>query len=347
MAELGERYRLSDRIMIYDADSGRWSTGGRMPLGVAAPAVVDLGRGWLLAGGEYSPGLRTPAVHHAQAITATAEAPVGTTHVYKRIGSRELKVHVVSPPDTKPTDRRPALVFFHGGGWTGGTPAQFNKQAAYLASRGLVCVQVEYRLLDKNDQAPPIVCVQDAKSAMRWVRAHAAELGIDPARIGAGGGSAGGHLAAFVGMVAGGDDPDDDLKISPRAAALVLFNPVIDNGPDGGWGQARVGARVKEFSPAHNISGDDPPAIIFLGRDDKLIPVATIERFRAGMKSAGIRCDASFYPGQGHGFFNKDPYRTWTLIEADKFLASLGWLEGAPTLDESESASTPAPAAAR
>lgn len=276
-----------------------------------------------------------------------AEAPVGTAHVYKRVGSRELRLFVVSPSGAAPTDRRPALVFFHGGGWTGGAPSQFNTQSTYLASRGLVCVQVEYRLLDKSDHAPPLVCVQDAKSAMRWVRTHAAELGIDPARLGAGGGSAGGHLAAFVGLVEGQDDPTDDLKVSPRAAALVLFNPVFDNGAEGGWGQARVGARVKEFSPAHNISADDPPAIVFLGRDDKLIPVATVERFQAAMKSAGVRCDAFFYADQGHGFFNQDPFKTRTLIEADKFLTSLGWLKGAPTLAEPDPASAPAPVAAK
>lgn len=272
--------------------------------------------------------------------TRAAESPVGTAHVYKRVGARDLKLFVVSPPDAKPTDRRPALVLFHGGGWTSGAPTQFNTQSAYLASRGMVCVQVEYRLIDKSDKAPPLVCIQDAKSALRWVRAHAAEFGIDPARIGAGGGSAGGHLAAFVGMVEGQDDPADDLKISARAAALVLFNPVFDNGPVGGWGQARVGERVKEFSPAHNITSDDPPAIVFLGRNDALIPVATLERFQAAMKSVGVRCDTHYYAGQAHSFFNKDPYKTRTLIEADKFLASLGWLKGPPTVTEPSPAAT-------
>ena len=267
-----------------------------------------------------------------------AESPLGTAHVYKHVGDRELKLFVVAPPDAKPTDRRPALVFFHGGGWTGGAPTQFNPQSAYLASRGLVCVQVAYRLLDKTDQAPPLVCVQDAKSAMRWVRSHAAELGIDPARIGAGGGSAGGHLAAFVGLVAGQDDPADDLNVSPRAAALVLFNPVFDNGAEGGWGQARVGARVRDFSPAHNVTAAAPPAIVFLGRADKLIPVATVERFQGAMRSAGVRCDVHFYADQGHGFFNQEPYRTRTLRAADQFLASLGWLAGPPTLAEPDPA---------
>ena len=231
------------------------------------------------------------------------------------------------------------MVFFHGGGWVGGKPVQFAQHSEYLATRGLVCLQVEYRLIAKGDQGPPIDCVHDAKSAMRWVRSHAAELGIDPNRIGAGGGSAGGHLAAFVGMVEGLDDPQDDVKISPKANALVLFNPVFDNGPDQGWGYARVGERFKEFSPAHNISADDPPAIIFLGTKDKLIPVVVVERFKAGMEKAGVRCEAIFYEGQGHGFFNpgkggQTQFYEETLLATDKFLASLGWVKGEPTLQK-------------
>ena len=267
----------------------------------------------------------------AVASSRAAETPVGQSRVYKKVGDRELRLFVVNPEDWKPADRRPALVFFHGGAWVSGAPSQFNDQAAYLARRGMVCIQVEYRLV-RDVPGPPTNCVQDAKSAMRWVRVHAGELGIDPARIGAGGGSAGGHLAAFVGLVVGLDDPQDDLKVSPKANALVLFNPVFDNGPDGGWGTSRVGARYPEFSPAHNISPDDPPAIVFLGRNDALIGVPVVERFQSNMTKAGVRCDTRYYEDQPHGFFNKDPWKTITLAEADKFLASLGWLKGEPTL---------------
>lgn len=253
------------------------------------------------------------------------------TRVYKKVGERELKLFVANPPDWKASNKRAAAVFFHGGGWVGGVPTQFNEQSRYLAGRGLVCIQVQYRLLGKDNE-PPLICVQDAKSAMRWVRAHAVELGIDPNRIAAAGGSAGGHLAAFVGMVEGQDDPQDDLKISPKADALLLFNPVFDNGPEGGWGQARVGQRYKEFSPAHNISADDPPAIIFVGTKDNLIPVSTVQRFKSNMEKVGVRCDLHLYEGAGHGFFNAQPYLNQTLIETDKFLASLGWLQGEATL---------------
>ena len=132
--------------------------------------------------------------------------------------------------------------------------------------------------------------------------------------------------------------------MSPKADALVLFNPVFDNGPDDGWGQARVGDRYREFSPAHNISPDDPPAIVFLGTQDKLIPVGVVERFQAGMKAAGGRCEAFFYSDQAHGFFNHEPWKTKTLIEADKFLVSLGWLQGPATLKEPDATGVPPPA---
>ena len=100
-----------------------------------------------------------------------------------------------------------------------------------------------------------------------------------------------------------------------------------------------VGERFKEFSPAHNISADDPPAIIFLGTQDKLIPVAVVERFKAGMEKAGVRCEAIFYEGQGHGFFNpgkggKMQFYYETLLATDNFLVSLGWLKGEPTLQK-------------
>jgi acetyl esterase/lipase len=257
--------------------------------------------------------------------------------VYKTVGDRELKLYVTNPADWKADDQRPAIVFYHGGGWVGGAPGQFTEHAKYLASRGMVAIQVEYRLLDRKANEPPTACIHDAKSAMRWVRSRADQLGIDPARIASAGGSAGGHLAAFVGMVEGTDDPQDDLSVSAKSNAMVLFNPVFDNGPDG-WGAQRVGDRYREFSPFHNVSSDDPPAIVFLGSADKLIPVQTAHDFQSAMREAGVRCEVMIFDGQPHGFFNygrngNQPYYE-TVIAADKFLASLGWLEGPPSLEK-------------
>jgi acetyl esterase len=263
--------------------------------------------------------------------------PAGKPYVYKSVGDRDLRLFVVTPPGWKAADSRPAIVFFHGGGWVSGRPIQFNEHSKYLASRGMVAVQVEYRLLDRKSKDPPTVCIQDARSAMRWVRAHARQLGVDPGRIASAGGSAGGHLAAFVGMVEGQDDPADDRSISPKSNAMVLFNPVFDNGPTG-WGHQRVGDRTKEFSPFHNVTGDDPPAIVFLGSKDKLIPVKTVQDFKAAMEKAGVRCETVIYEGQAHGFFNYGraggKYYYETVVAADRFLASLGWLSGPPTLEK-------------
>ncbi len=264
-----------------------------------------------------------------------AAKPEGEDHVYKTAGERKLHLYVTKPADWKATDQRPAIVFFHGGGWVGGTPGQFTEHAKYLASRGMVAVQVEYRLLDRKQNDPPTVCVQDAKSAMRWVRGRAKKLGIDPERIASAGGSAGGHLAAFVGMVDGLDDPEDDLKISAKSNAMVLFNPVFDNGPKG-WGHARVGDRYREFSPLHNVTADDPPAIVFLGSADKLIPVETAYDFQKAMEEAGQKCIVKIFEGEPHGFFNygrngNKPYYE-TVLATDRFLTSLGWLTGEPTI---------------
>lgn len=266
---------------------------------------------------------------------AETVTPFGEPRVYKRVGDRELKLYLVRPEGWKAGEQRPAIVFFHGGGWVGGSPSQFNEHSKYFASRGLVCVNVQYRLLEPKSKAPPITCVQDARSAMRWVRSHARDLGIDPQRIASAGGSAGGHLAAHVGMVDGTDDPADDLKVSPKSNAMLLFNPVLDNGP-GGFGAAVIGDRYPALSPAHNVSRDDPPAILFLGSQDKLIPVATLETLKADLNKAGVRCDLRVYEGQGHGFFNAKggggKYYALTVRESDQFLASLGWLKGEPTI---------------
>ena len=165
---------------------------------------------------------------------------------------------------------------------------------------------------------------------MRWVRSRKKEFGIDANRIASGGGSAGGHLAAFLGTTNGTDDSSDDTNVSARSNLMLLFNPVYDNGP-GGWGAARVGDRYQEFSPAHNISSDDAPPIVFLGSNDKLISVATGQAFQNEMTTKGVRSDLRLYGGAGHGFFNaKNEGGKWydlTVEEMDEFLVSHGWLK--------------------
>lgn len=270
----------------------------------------------------------------AACFTIAGTLPNTEIMVYKKIGDHSLRLYIYKPSDWEPTDRRPAIVFFHGGGWVTGRPGQFAWQSHYLATRGMVAICAEYRLIPKDNSTPPTVCCEDAKSVMRYVRAHATELGVDPNRIAAAGGSAGGQLAAFTALVPGLNDPADDLKVSCKPDALVLFNPVFNNGP-GNYGYKRVGNRYKEYSPAQNITSNAPPTIVFFGTKDQLVSVATAKAFQTGMERCGVRCETFFYKGQKHGFFNKEPYRTITLTQTDKFLASLGWIEGSPTLKPS------------
>ena len=264
-----------------------------------------------------------------------AAKPTGRPEVYKTVGDASLRLFVHEPAGHKASDKRPAIVFFFGGGWMGGSVGQFQHHSAYLASRGMVAITAEYRV-KRAHGVEPFECLADAKSAMRWVRANAAKLGIDPDRIAAGGGSAGGHLAAGTAFVDGFESASDDKSISPRPNALVLFNPVIDTTKKG-YGASRLGDKARDFSPVHHVKAGAPPAIVFHGTADKTVPFENVERFRDRMKKAGSRCELVAFEGEGHGFFNYgrkgNKAYVATVRAADKFLASLGYLEGEPTIE--------------
>lgn len=248
----------------------------------------------------------------------------------------DLKLHIFNPDGHTAADNSPAIVFFFGGGWKSGAPKQFYPHCEYLASRGMVAMSAEYRVSSRHGTSPR-ECVKDGKSAIRWIREHADELGIDPHRLAAGGGSAGGHVAAATGTLDGFNEDSDDESIRCRPDALVLFNPVFDNGPDG-YGYGRVSEYWEDFSPMHNIGRDTPPTIVFLGTSDKLIPVSTADEYRNRMTQKRLRCDLFLYENQQHGFFNyaNKEHFFLTLREADRFLQSLGFLEGEPTLKKME-----------
>jgi acetyl esterase/lipase len=130
----------------------------------------------------------------------------------------------------------------------------------------------------------------DGKSAIRWVRKNAVRLGVDPKKIAAGGGSAGGHVAAAAGTLKGLEDKNDDFSVSSKPNALVLFSPVFDNGPEG-YGYERVKDRYREISPIHNIAKGTPPTIVFLGSEDKHTPVATAQKYKKLMEEKSSRCE--------------------------------------------------------
>lgn len=253
---------------------------------------------------------------------------------YKQIDGVSLDLTFHYPPKFKKNKTYPTIIFYFGGGWNGGTTEQFKPQAEYFASRGMITVLADYRVKSRH-KTTPYEAAADAKSAIRFLRQNAKELNIDTEGIVASGGSAGGHLAAVTGVCAGLDEADEDLTISSKPNALVLFNPVFDNGPDG-FEHKRMGECWKEISPAHNIEKNAPPTIVFLGKKDHLIPVSIAENYREKMDEAGCRCDLFLYDDAGHGFFNLSKYEGkfyyQTVREADRFLESLGYITGKPKI---------------
>lgn len=264
-----------------------------------------------------------------------------SSQAYKTVGDVKLNIEIYQPKGHAAGDKRPAIVFFFGGGWQSGSIKQFEKQCEYFATRGMVALAADYRVKSRHDVSPD-KCVMDAKSAIRWVRANAGKLGIDPDRIVAAGGSAGGHIAACTGIVPGYDEESEDKQVSSVPNALVLFNPALNTTPDG-WDEkrgaglaARFGTHAKALSPQHHVKKGQPPTLVIHGKADTTVPFAQAEAFAAAMKAAGNRCELAAYDGQGHGFFNHgrgdNSMFIATTAAADKFLAGLGYLQGEATI---------------
>jgi acetyl esterase/lipase len=271
--------------------------------------------------------LSEPSALQAQNAGAAAETKV-EEFVYKKTPQGELKMYIHFPPGWTAQDKRPAIVFFFGGGWTSGRVAQFEPQAKYLAQRGMVAARADYRVRSRHGTTPDR-CVEDAKSAVRWLRANTARLGIDPQRIVASGGSAGGHIAACTATVPGFESEGEDLSISSRPNLLVLFNPVLNTVPVGE--KFGMGEMARKISPNHFLSKDVPPAIIFFGTQDQLNEGG--KEFIAKAKDLGFDAQMHMAPSQGHGFFNRSPWQERTTFLMDEFLTAHGYLTGKPTLE--------------
>jgi acetyl esterase/lipase len=252
--------------------------------------------------------------------------------LYKQIDTTKLFMQVFSPKLIDSSKSYPAMVFFFGGGWSSGDKTQFINHAMYFSQRGIVCFLVDYRTKNKNNTTP-FESLQDAKTSIRFIRKNATFFRIDTTKIIASGGSSGGQLAAATALIDAYSDRKDDLSISCIPNALVLFNPVIDNGP-GGYGYEKIGDEYKNFSPLHNIKKGAPPTIIFLGTNDKYIPVETAEYYKKVMEKVNSKCELRLYEGQGHGFFNHKnlDYFKKTINETDQFLVSLGYLKNEPII---------------
>ncbi|MEC8554636.1 MAG: alpha/beta hydrolase fold domain-containing protein [Planctomycetota bacterium] len=273
-----------------------------------------------------------------QGFIAQSDFPEGKVCVYKQVDgvSREMEIYFPKGHDVS-KNIVPGIILFHGGGWGGGDRKAFSYQCDYFASRGMVAATVTYRLRTKEDraaldagQSTKRVCIPDVKSAIRWFKQHAKELGVDPNRIVAGGGSAGGHISLLGTTNPGLNDPNDSQEIDTSVAAYVLFNPAL----------SKSDAKDPEVDFLQHLKADFGPAIVFFGSEDKWLKNGWSPAV-AKMKSLGITSvQMQIAEGQTHAFFNKQPWKDLTLIAADQFLTKLGYLEGEPTLSMPETGET-------
>ncbi|MBV7337145.1 alpha/beta hydrolase [Chloroflexi bacterium TSY] len=247
-----------------------------------------------------------------------------TTTVYKPTRQGPLELRVCSPQQNRQKER-PAIVFFFGGGWRMFNPGQFLPQCQHYAELGMVAIAADYRVEEKHGTTP-FESVQDGKSAIRWVRRHASEFSVDPNRIVASGGSAGGHVAACTALIPEHNDPEDDRTISARPNALLLFNPALDLTYFKRHLE-RLGERAREISPQQHVVSGLPPTAIFHGRADETVPFAQTEQFQKAMQELGNICHVYGYDAEGHGFFNhgRTAYES-VLSDADATLASWGYI---------------------
>ena len=253
-----------------------------------------------------------------------AEADV---RVYKTVDGYDLKINIFKP-NTDAKGKHPAIVFFFGGGWKNGNVNQFAQHCKYLASKGMVAMAANYRVASRNNSSP-FDAVEDAKSAIRWIREHAKELGVQKNKIVAAGGSAGGHLAVSTALIPGNENERENLKISSVPNALILFNPAVNTTSE--RFTDRFGDRAQELSPSNYVVPKLPPTIIFHGTDDTIVPFETITDFQSKMEAAGNTCYVVPFEGQGHGFFNfgrnDNRFYDLTIEKTESFLWEIKYLK--------------------
>jgi acetyl esterase len=248
-------------------------------------------------------------------LAAWAQAPApettpseftGAETFFYREGPAAMRLFVVKPAGWQATDKRAALMFFFGGGWTTGTPKSSMFWAKFAASLGLVGIAPDYRTKGRHDVSP-LGSVADSRAALRWVQDHAAELGLDPARIAVGGNSAGGHVALWTAIAP--TPPGSDEKESPRIkpAALILFSTVSDTSVERGYTPKRFGEHATALSPLHQLDAQMPPVLAFHGDTDKTVPVGQAMALRDKLIAGGNACELHIVPGGGHNFGNDVP----------------------------------------
>jgi len=270
------------------------------------------------------------AILGVPALAAAGEPPPPETHDYREVDGETLKAYVFAPDGHDREGAAPAVLLFHGGGWTAGRPEWTFEASRRFAGLGLVAIAVEYRL--SGDGVTPVEALADVCTAFRWARSQAGQLGLDPERVAGYGVSAGGHLVAAAATVGCGDGGAEGPD------ALLLWSPALDVARDG-WFRRLVAGRADpgDLSPVEHVGPATPPTVIVHGELDTLTPLDGVERFCARLAELGTPCELHVYPGVGHlltrnldnqeSDFDPDPgFRAEGIRALDGFLRRLGYL---------------------
>lgn len=225
-------------------------------------------------------------------LPGTSLMALAEKYVYKKTPQENLRLYLLRP-EGKRKKRYPAIIYFTGGGWVSGTVDGQIPNAAWFRDLGIIGIEADYRVQNRHGTSP-LACIQDAKSAVRYVRSNAKHLGIDPDKIMVAGGSAGGHIAACT-AIDGGDEPGEDLLVSAKANALVLHNPVLGEGFGTDFFRNHP-----EFSPILQVKSGWPPTILSCGTKDNVTPYCTAQKFTDLMKASGNICELITVKGAGH-----------------------------------------------
>lgn len=271
-------------------------------------------------------------------ISAAVIFSADKSETYKSGDGYQLSMYFNHPQDWSPNDHRPVLVLFFSGGWNHSTMALFQPQAEYFASRGLVVARPDYRV--KN--VGPDACVEDARSAVRWLRTNANRLGIDGDKVIVGGSTSGAHIAACTMIKDCVDSTCDDMSVPTKPQAMVLISPVLDfvdeekialvkGTKERIMAINRDPVLARKISPILHLASDTPPALLLCGTKDKLFVFS--HDYWTAADALGVRADRFILEGKGHSFHNHSPYREEVIAAIDRFLASLGYLEGDPTIE--------------
>jgi acetyl esterase/lipase len=251
--------------------------------------------------------------------------------VYASPGGRDLHLDLYLPRHG--AGPFPAVVYIHGGGWRNGSKAAFRRQAAYMATKGFVGACIQYRF---SGEAKYPAALHDSKAAVRWLRANAAKYRVDPDKIGAAGGSAGGHLVAMLGTTAGKlEGEEGNAGVSSRVRAVAAFNPAVDLVSWGKSGPSNVDNTLVEFlgctypanpklwaeaTPITHVSKDSAAFLFLHGSSDTTVPYQQSLDMMKKLQASGVHAELFTAEGAKHGFFNMPPFYAPTLERMEEFL---------------------------